>query len=125
VLDSGGDDVLFGRGLGPDSAENGQIIRLRPATQEDNFFRAALQQSGRFPARGLQPLLGQLAFLVDTGRISRHLKQRSNEDFEYNRRYRRRCVVIKVETRHFTYQFNSDNSGLKRLKHIRLPVLDL
>ena len=62
---------------------------------------------------------------MNAGRISRHLKQRSNQDFEYNRRYRRCSIVIKVETRHFTYQFNSDNRGVKRLKHMRLPVFDL
>ena len=62
---------------------------------------------------------------MDAGRISGYLKQRSNQDFVYNRRYRRRSIVIKVETRHFTYQFNSDNRGLKRLKHMCLLVFDL
>jgi len=84
-----------------------------------------MKRSSRIPPRGLQPLLGYLAFLVDAGRISRHFKQRSNQHFEHNRRYRRCSIVIKVETRHFTYQFNSDNPGLKRLKHMRLPVFAL
>jgi hypothetical protein len=84
-----------------------------------------VKQTSRFVPRGLQPLLGYLALVVDAGRISRHLKQRSNQDFEHNRRYRRCRIVIKVETRHFIYQFNSDNRGLKRLKHLRWPVFDL
>jgi hypothetical protein len=32
--------------------------------------------------------------------------------------------VIKVETLHFIYKFNSDNVGLTRLKHMRQLLLD-
>src|ERR1700730_17338312 len=107
MLDGRSNDVLLGGVVGSDRTENRLLVRLSLDPQQHDFLQVAVKQRGRFAPRGLQPLLGYLAFLMNAGRISRHLKQRSNEGFEYNRRYRRCSVVIKVETRHFTYQFNS------------------
>ena len=59
----------------PRDAENRQVIRLRSAAGEDDLPRIAADARGDFPARALQPLLGGLPEMVDTGRVAADFDQ--------------------------------------------------
>ena len=59
---------------GLDCPQNREVVGLCPAAGKHQFLGLAAQQSGRFPARGFQALLRQLAVLVDAGGVAGHFK---------------------------------------------------
>ena len=84
----------------PDSAEQRQVIRFGPAADEHDFLRSTVNQRGRLAPGLLQLLLGHLAKMVDTGRVTIHFAQARHHGREHSRRDRRRRVVVEVITLH-------------------------
>ncbi len=75
MLNGRGHDVLLCSFRMPHHAEKSQIIGLRAAAREHDVLRLAAHQRRRLAAGRLQPLLGQLPEMVDTGRVTVHFGQ--------------------------------------------------
>ncbi len=101
VLDGRGDDVFTGWASGSaDGSEDGQIVGFSSPGNEDDLRGVAAQEFGHLAAGLVEPVLGGLAIVVDTGSVAVHFKHHWNHRFQYRLRYRRRRVVIEVETPH-------------------------
>ena len=87
---------------GPQYAQQRQVIRLRPAAYEHDLARMAVQQRGRLPPRHLQALFGQLAEMVDTGRVAIYFAPARPHRLENLRRYRCGRIMVEVVTLHFS-----------------------
>ena len=80
--------------IGPQEAEDGQIVRFRAATGEDQVFALDAQAVGHLAARRLDGSPGLLAEIMKARRISVSRRQIRHHDVQDTRVQRRRCRVI-------------------------------
>jgi hypothetical protein len=81
-------------------AEQRQIVGLRAAANEHDFLRLAAEERRRVPPRHFQPLLGHLAKMMDTGRVTVHFGETRHHRLDDLRGHRRRSVVVEVVVLH-------------------------
>ncbi len=75
MLDGGGDDVGgAGRG-GAHHAQDRHVVGFGAAAGEDELRRGRRGSARQLPPRGLQPLLGVLAEMMDAGSVTIHLTE--------------------------------------------------
>jgi len=81
-------------------AEQRQIIGLGATADEHDFRWLAANERRRLPPRQLQALLGHLAKMMDTGRVTVHFGQTRHHRLDDLRGHRRRGVMVEVVALH-------------------------
>ena len=80
--------------IGPQEAEDGQIVRFRAATGEDQVFALDAQAVGHLAARRLDGSPGLLAEIMKARRIAVSRRQIGHHDVQDARVHRRRSRII-------------------------------
>ena len=100
MLDRRRDHVLLRAVHVAHNAEQRQIIGLGAAADEYDFLRLAADKRRRLPPRQLQALLGHLAEMMDTGRVTVHFGQTRHHRLDDLRGHRRRRIMVEVVALH-------------------------
>ena len=74
MLNRRGNHMLFRSVARPNCSQNREIVGLGTAAQEDQILGVRAEQSGYLAARDFELLLGNLAVVMNTGRVSIHFK---------------------------------------------------
>ncbi len=96
MLDRRRDHVLLRPVHVAHHAEQRQIVRLRAATHKNDFLRLAADERRRLTARHFQALLGHLAKMMDTGRVTVHFGETRHHGLDDLGGHRRRSVMVEV-----------------------------